>query len=426
MMLQKIMKKEQMSLETRGFVWNTLAGLINAAEAVVILMVVTRTCEIEDAGIITIAFSVGNLTMTIGKYGMRNFQVTDIQNRCSLNDYFTSRIITVFLMFIAVIAYLIYATGGLDYSLRKSMIVFLICAIYMVEALEDVFCGNYQKQGRLDYAGQVFAYRWLLQLLVIICLLFMKVDIVWSLLTAFCLGTVFTIIFNIIKFPFYSEQKLAFSLHNTKFLLKCCFPLFLTGFLSNYITNSPKYAIDAMLGEQEQAYYGFIAMPVFVIALFSNFFYQPVLVNLAAFWQERKITDMKRLIWQQMFLIVILTLICLGGAYFLGIPVLSRLFNADLTDYKNSLLIMLLGGGFLAYDALLMVIMTTMRIQQQAIYVYCIIAATAFVFSRKIICEYGISGAAWLYTFLELILSVVLLLITWFKLQKTSKLFQLQ
>ena len=420
------MKKEQMSLETRGFVWNTLAGLINAAEAVVILMVVTRTCEIEDAGIITIAFSVGNLTMTIGKYGMRNFQVTDIQNRCSLNDYFTSRIITVFLMFIAVIAYLIYATGGLDYSLRKSMIVFLICAIYMVEALEDVFCGNYQKQGRLDYAGQVFAYRWLLQLLVIICLLFMKVDIVWSLLTAFCLGTVFTIIFNIIKFPFYSEQKLAFSLHNTKFLLKCCFPLFLTGFLSNYITNSPKYAIDAMLGEQEQAYYGFIAMPVFVIALFSNFFYQPVLVNLAAFWQERKITDMKRLIWQQMFLIVILTLICLGGAYFLGIPVLSRLFNADLTDYKNSLLIMLLGGGFLAYDALLMVIMTTMRIQQQAIYVYCIIAATAFVFSRKIICEYGISGAAWLYTFLELILSVVLLLITWFKLQKTSKLFQLQ
>lgn len=416
---------KKISLENRGFIWNTFAGLINAAEAVVILMIVTRTCGIEDAGIITIAFSVGNLTMTIGKYGMRNFQVTDIQNRCSLNDYFTSRVITVFIMLMAVIAYLGYAGCSLNYSFRKSVIVFLICAIYMVESLEDVFCGNYQKQGRLDYAGQVFTYRWLLQLLVIICLLFTGLNIVWSLLIACLVGTIFTFIFNMKKLQFFSKQKLTLSLQNTKFLLKCCFPLFLTGFLSNYITNSPKYAIDAMLSEQEQAYYGFIAMPVFVVSLFSNFFYQPVLVKLALFWQERKIADMKRLIWRQMFLIVILTLICLGGAYILGIPVLSSLFNTNLTEYKESLLIMLLGGGFLAYDAFLMVIMTTMRIQRKAIYVYCIVAITAFVCSRRFIWEYGINGAAWLYTFLELALAAALLLITWVKLQQASKVQEL-
>ena len=38
-----------------GFIWNSIAGIINAAEAVIILMVVTRINGIEMAGIVTIA-----------------------------------------------------------------------------------------------------------------------------------------------------------------------------------------------------------------------------------------------------------------------------------------------------------------------------------------------------------------------------------
>ena len=88
-----------------GFIWNSIAGIINAAEAVIILMVVTRINGIEMAGIVTIAFSVGNLAMTVGKYGVRNFQVTDINHTFSFNDYFSSRIITVFIMFAFTIMY---------------------------------------------------------------------------------------------------------------------------------------------------------------------------------------------------------------------------------------------------------------------------------------------------------------------------------
>lgn len=79
-----------------NFIWNTLAGLVNAAEAVILLMVVGRTNGLEDAGVLTIAFAIGNLMMTIGRYGVRNYQVTDVEDRLSFGSYFTHRICTVF------------------------------------------------------------------------------------------------------------------------------------------------------------------------------------------------------------------------------------------------------------------------------------------------------------------------------------------
>ncbi len=58
--------------EADGYLWNVAAGLVNAGEAVVLSMVVTHTTGLEDAGILSIAFAVGNLMMTVGKFGVRS------------------------------------------------------------------------------------------------------------------------------------------------------------------------------------------------------------------------------------------------------------------------------------------------------------------------------------------------------------------
>ena len=74
----------QLSQKKRDYIWNTVAGLINAAEAVIMSMFVTRIIGLADAGRLTIAFAIGNLMMTVGKFGVRNYQVTDIENKFSL------------------------------------------------------------------------------------------------------------------------------------------------------------------------------------------------------------------------------------------------------------------------------------------------------------------------------------------------------
>lgn len=89
----------------RDFFWISVAGIINAAEAVIMSMIVTRVTSLSDAGILTIAFAVGNLFMTVGKFGVRNYRVTDVEMKYTYGTYMTMRIISVFAMLILSIGY---------------------------------------------------------------------------------------------------------------------------------------------------------------------------------------------------------------------------------------------------------------------------------------------------------------------------------
>ena len=68
-----------------SYFWNTLAGLLNAGQSVVILMVISRINGLEDAGIFSIANAIASLMLTVGNFGMRNYQVTDINEKYSFS-----------------------------------------------------------------------------------------------------------------------------------------------------------------------------------------------------------------------------------------------------------------------------------------------------------------------------------------------------
>ena len=189
--------------------------------------------------------------------------------------------------------------------------------------------------------------------------------------------------------------------------MKICFPLFAGAFLSFYIGNAPKYAIDAQLTDSAQACYGFIAMPVFVIGLLNNFIFNPMLYRLSLLWSERKVKTFIFKVVRQVGIIFAITIVCIVGAYCIGIPVLSILYNTDLHDYKTELLILLLGGGFLGLSGLLNAVITIIRCQEYLMWGYAIIAVLAFFMSNKIVSMYDVMGASVLYTLLMFGLCII-------------------
>ena len=64
--------------KSNAYIWNMAGGMLYAFQSVILLMVITRTVDLYSAGIFTIAYASANLFLTIGKYGMRNYQVTDV------------------------------------------------------------------------------------------------------------------------------------------------------------------------------------------------------------------------------------------------------------------------------------------------------------------------------------------------------------
>lgn len=395
------------NIDKNSYIWNMAGGMLNAFQSVIMLMILTRTLGLVASGILTIAYANANLFLTIGKYGMRYFQVSDVKEQFSFSEYKLSRMITAILMILVSFVYVLYTASANDYSLEKSLVIIWMCLFKVVDAVEDVYHGMYQQKNRLDVAAKCMTIR----MAVTILIFGVSVVVLKNLLISLIIATVATavIAWLFIKWTMGSFQinKAKSLLYKVRELLQTCFPLFAGAFLSFYIGNAPKYAIDATLTDELQACYGFISMPVFVIGLLNNFIFNPMIYRMSILWNERKTKEFVFKTFRQIIIVGGITLVCIVGAWLLGVPVLSWLYNTDLAPYKTELLILLLGGGFLGLSGLLNTVITIIRFQKSVMWGYAGVALLALLLSNRVVENYEMMGAAVLYTCLMALLCVV-------------------
>lgn len=404
--MKRIILGKKENIKRDSYIWNMLGGLVNAFQSVFILMVLTRTLNIEMAGIFTIAWAIANLMITIGKYGVRNYQVTDLKEKYSFNDYLSHRVIVSFFMIVVTIVYVVYTAYANTYNLNKTIIILLMCYLKLIDAVEDVFHGMYQQHNRLDIAGKCLTIRLILST-ISLCLfsIIVKDLMISSVITCILTTIIFIYLLRISYSPFELPQ-IHLNYSQSFNLLKDCFPIFAGAFLSFYILNAPKYAIDALLSSELQAYYGFISMPVFVIGLLNNFIFQPILTTIAQSFETKNKKIFNKLVKKQIIIIVFLTIIVTVGAYIMGIPVLSILYNSNLTPYKLDLIILMIGGGILAYVGFLTTIITLMRRQNIILCGYVIMSLLALFVSKYIVRLFELRGASVLYLMLISLLAI--------------------
>lgn len=419
--IRKFLLNDNKNIQKNSYLWNMIGGLLNAGQSVFILMVITRVAGIDDAGIFTIAYASANLFLTIGNYGMRSYQVTDVNHHFSFGDYLGSRITTSIIMIAVSIAYVLYGIAFNSYTTNKALIVFVICLLKVIDAVEDVFSGYYQQQGRLDVGARIMTVR-LFATIVVICIsmIITRNLLISSIITAIVCAFL-SITFNLCLYKTFITERVLFSASKVLHLLIDCIGPFLAAFLAFYVGNAPKYAIDSYLPQDIQAYYGFIAMPVFVVGLLNNFLYQPILTSLANDWVEKRRKQFVKRICRQIVIIFAITAVTLVGAYLLGIPVLSILYSADLSPYKNELLILLLGGGMLAVVGFINIILTILRHQKDLIWGYMFIAVMAYILSPIFVKQWNITGASWIYTILITALALIFAVVLVVRIKKGFK-----
>ena len=294
--------------------------------------------------------------------------------------------------------YTLYAAFANTYSVEKTQIIIWMCLFKVVDAIEDIYYGYYQQENRLDIASKCLALRMLITIIIFALGLILFKNQLIALIISTIITTALFLIFIKCTFGVFHKSVSKPDLKNVISLLKLCFPLFAGAFLSFYIGNAPKYAIDANLSDSLQACYGFIAMPVFVIGLLNSFIFNPMLYKMTQLWNSGKVKAFVIQTFIQSGLVGVITIVCITGAYLLGIPVLSWLYNTDLAPYKTELLILLLGGGFLGLSGLLNAFITIIRYQKQIMWGYAFIAVLAFLFSNRIVEKYEMIGASILYT----------------------------
>ena len=162
-------------------------------------------------------------------------------------------------------------------------------------------------------------------------------------------------------------------------------------------------------------------MPAYVVQLVALFIFNPILTTYAEIWIKGDIKQLNKLIFRQMLVIIALTILGLISVATIGIPVLSIVFNAELSPYKRELCIVMLGGGLLAFSVFFTTVITIIRLHKTLIVSYGIAAIAAYILSGYFVRNFGILGATVVYGLIMTVLTVILGLILFTKLYATAR-----
>lgn len=393
-------------VEKSAYAWNSFSGLMFAMQSAVMLIVITRTNGLEDAGVFSIAYAIGSLMSFIGEYGVRKYQVSDIKEKVSFTDYHSHRVFTCLIM---TAVFTIYVGAGYlrgQYSPYKFWVIMFVCLLKLVEAYSDVYYARYQQSRRLDVAAKTNTFRIGIAMAACMISLVITHNLLISVIIWFIVALVTMVMSSMLVASEFGGIHFRINKDALFKLTKECLPLFIGSFLLLYIGNAPKYAIDATLDDTAQACYNFIFMPVFVIGLLANFVFNPILVKLAHKWDRREMKVFTRIIVRQLGVITAITLLAIAVAMTIGCPVLGWLYNADLHEFRMHLTILMVGGGLLALVNFFTVVVTVVRGQKHLMFGYVAAAIVAKLLSNRFVAGYGIMGAAVLYTVLMLLLSL--------------------
>lgn len=377
----------------KNFLWNVIGTSLNAFNSLFFMIIVTRINGLNDSGIFTLAFSLACLLCIIGGYEGRVFQVTDIKKEFNDKEYIIHRFITTFLMMIIAFLY----TRIQNYDFEKTLITLLLCLMKGLEVIADVFYGILQRNNCLYKVGISLTIK---SILSVIC--FFVIDKVTNNLLISCLTLVIVwlvvlVVYDIVNSIVLIDIKEKINKKNILLLFKSGFFAFSILFLSMYLINAPKYALDGRVSEELQAIFGIILMPATVISLCAQYLLQPFLAKMSASYKNGNRNMFKKIVNLIMVIIILIGVLAFVACWILGIPILNIIYNVNLDEYKTPLLIIIIGAILYSLGTLYSTALTTMRKTFVQFIIYIISSVFGLIVSIILIEKYALLGASLAY-----------------------------
>lgn len=383
----------------KNFLWNVIGMTCSCFNSLFFMILITRINSMDDAGIFTLSFSIACLVYYIGTYAGRVYQVTNVNDSITDSDFIIHRAITCVMMIFISLMYC-FISG---YSLYKFTVVILLCIYKSLEAFSDVLYGVVQKNNNLYQVGISLTIKSVFALILFVVVDIVTRNIIYSILFAILAWILVIVLYDFKNVNYVSKFKLHFNISSLRDIFKNGFFVFIINFLSSYIVNAPKYALDGRASNELQAIFGIILMPATLISLGVQYFIQPFLEQLTSSFKNNDKKAFNKVVIKLLFITSGLGVICLIGAYILGIPVLSLVYGLELSAYLFELEIIIFGSILFALSLILSSALITVRYNFIQFIVFVITSVFGFFISIILITRFSIDGAAYAYSCIMLL-----------------------
>lgn len=376
--------------------------------ATVIFVMLAKRIVGEEAGAkFYMAFTTGQMLLTIGYFEIRPFQVTDVRGQYKPEEYFGFRVLSCLAMLLGGAAVgLVYVANGKADGAGFGLIM-AMCILKMLDGVADVFEGEFQRNDRIDISGMSMAFRTLAVMAVFSAAAWLTRNIYIASAAAAVTGLAGVVCVVMVWSRSFEKLSVSFKVDKMKSLFGSTVLLFISSAMCMWLWNGTKYVVEWTLTDRETLVYGIVFMPTMVINLGSSFVFKPMLTTLARHYEQGEYKAFAKLVAVLVATAVGITVVTLGAGAWLGIPVLSWLYDIELAPYKSVMLVLIAAGGFNAVSILFYYALTVMRLQKEIFAGYTITFVVSIILPIVMVKAMGIAGAGTSYLIVMMLLTVL-------------------
>ncbi len=344
----------------KNIIWNAFGNIVYLGLQWVVTVMVTRLMGLEDAGVLSLAMSISASFQTIAMFGIRNYQVSDINDKYTDGCYVFVRVITCAVAFVLCAAF--SCVNG--YSLTQIAAVMWFMLFRLAENFSDVLHGILQKNNRLDIAGKAFAIKGVVTIAAF-CVGYTLSKSLNISLALMATGSVMsTFLFDFINARKISDFKIKTEKKACIALIRETAPLCAYLFFSAAISTAPKYILEKMCDEKVLGAYSSIYAPALLIQAAASYIFVPFTGKFAQLHQDHDVKGFRRLLIKICAAVLVLSVTIIVCAVPLGDWILELLFGSSISEYTYLLfpiLICVFMGAFMSLFCTLCVVVRAFK-----------------------------------------------------------------
>ena len=259
--------------------WNAFGCLFYlGCQWLTTVLVVRLSTNYENSGALAFAMANGIIFASIGLYKIRTFQVSDLNDEYSPQNYIAFRFVSIGLGLLWCAVYL-PLTCSSDSQLLLASITYLL--FKSDEVFSDVLYGIDQKAYRMDYIGKSQLMRGVLSLVGFAVPLYVFDSLVVGILGMAASCIAITLFYDLPHARLFGSIRPDFEKDKMLSLAKACFLAMIGSLCANGIVSLVRQYFGILYGSEALGIYASVATPAVLIQVSATYLYSPMIGSLA-------------------------------------------------------------------------------------------------------------------------------------------------
>ena len=404
-------------IKKKDVIWNTIGSILYAIVSFALSIIVIKIIGSSEGGLFSFGYStLSQIALIISYFGIRPYQIVDVNFKYGFKDYYSHRIITSVLSIFIIYSYIVIMYVLKIYSLYKSIALMLIILSGVIEGFADCFDCEFQRNNKLYLSGQSIFFRTLFYAVSLVFTLYYTKNLLLSVLIATLVKLFVVFILSINKYIFHFKNTIEISLKKFNSLTYETYSLFAIVLIDIIIFSLPKFLIDINNGDIYSGYFNLYFMPVNGIYLLINLIIKPLLTPISNIYY----IDKNR--YEGIFnkIIIISTILCLFVLilsfilkdvyiYIINYITNNLYSNIDKDLTRNIFVLNMFGGALYSVTAPIYYILIISNKQKEIMYIYIISLFLSIIIAMFFLKSFSVLGASISFVINNLIILIFLI-----------------